>query len=293
MNRFWSKPGAITNQPFMVKSVQIFANTVLGRLMHNSPDNTVSGSRNCFVLWFHQDMPADMNLFTAGGAGDKGMGGPEGINTILKRCTVAHAWVVPNFNDWNGIDTKETFIRKATAALMGDDKVAISDDFSGRFVLNSYDEITSNDFHTKVMRFFAAAKRRRLCQLAGPAWQPSEDELFEGGDDFGVYGENYEEELYEATARPYENPTPFPDDYNPTEASLEPLNPESETYDYDATFFGTLGEEAIAAPIVDRCCGHGFSALAYASAGEKSCCASEDADPLGLSPYLTTGGCSE
>jgi len=294
MNRFWSKPGAITNQPFMVKSVQIFANTVLGRLMHNSPDNTVSGSRNCFVLWFHQDMPADLHKFTNGGAGDRGMGGSEAIHTILSRCTVAHAWVVPDFQDWNGIDTKSSYIKRATAALMGDDKVAVSDDFSGRFILNSYEEIGSNSFHTKVMRFFAAAKRRRLCQLAGPAWQPSEETLFESEDDFGNYAENYESELYEATAAPggYENNEPFPTDYSPIESD-EPLNPDSETYDYDASFFGNLGEEVVAAPVVDRCCGHGFAAKAFASSGEKSCCTDDAADPLGLSPYLTTGGCSE
>jgi hypothetical protein len=49
------------------------------------------------------------------------------------------------------------------------------------------------------------------------------------------------------------------------------------------------GAEA-APPAVDRCCGHGISSLAFASTGEKSCCV-DPSDSLGLSPFLTTGGC--
>merc|ERR1711988_928633 len=61
MNRFWRNPGTLTNQPFLGKSIDVFADTIMGRLIHNSPDNTATGDiRNCFILWFHQDMPADI-----------------------------------------------------------------------------------------------------------------------------------------------------------------------------------------------------------------------------------------
>merc|ERR1712147_244974 len=106
-----------------------------------------------------------------GGVGDSAMGGDALSSKTLDRCTVAQAWVLPNYDNWNGSSNKEEIVRKATAAIMGSDKVAVSDDFSGRFILNSYDEVTSDEFHVKVMRYFAAAKRRRLCQLNGNLWQ--------------------------------------------------------------------------------------------------------------------------
>jgi len=291
MNRFWSNPGTLTNQPFLVKSLSVFAGSILGRFMHSSPDNTVSGSRNCYILWFHQDMPADINKFVNGGVGDSAMGGDEKSHETFSRCTVAHAWVLPDYDNWSGSSNKGEIVRKATAAMMGSDKVGVSDDFSGRFILNSYDEISSDAFHVRVMRYFAAAKRRRLCQLNGNLWQPAED----GSDLFGTEGTanpydyaDGETEVYTATASPQENYEPLEDE---TYANPE-LEVADDAYDYaDMDLLSAVDDGAEAAPpTVDRCCGHGVSSLAFASTGEKSCCV-DPSDSLGLSPFLTTGGC--
>lgn len=291
MNRFWSNPGTLTNQPFLVKSLSVFSSSILGRFMHNSPDNSISGARNCFILWFHQDMPADINKFVSNGVGDNAMGGDEKSHQTFSRCTVAHAWVLPEYNNWTGAENKGEIVRKATAAMMGSDKVAISDDFSGRFILNSYDEITSDAFHVKVMRFFAAAKRRRFCQLNGNAWVQSEN----AGDLFGTEGTanpyDYaagETEVYAATASPQENYAPLDNDY--ANADLDVADSAYEYSDMDllSAVDGAAGDAA--PPPVDRCCGHSAGALAFASNGEKSCCV-DSSDTLGLSPFLTTGGC--
>merc|ERR1712004_954388 len=155
MNRFWRNPGTLTNQPILEQSVNKFAETIMGRLIHNTPDNTASGDvRNCFILWFHQDMPADIEKYTSGGVGHAGTGGSESNHETLSRCTIAHAFVLPSFNGFETSSATEN-VRKIHASIQGHGNVAISDDFSGRFILNSYEEITSAAFHNRVMIYSA------------------------------------------------------------------------------------------------------------------------------------------
>jgi hypothetical protein len=294
MNRFWRNPGTLTNQPFLGKSIDVFADTIMGRLIHNSPDNTATGDiRNCFILWFHQDMPADIESFTAGGVGSAGTGGSEKNHETLSRCTVAHAFVLPEFTGFTPSDATEQ-VRKIHQSVQGHKNVAVSDDFSGRFVLNSYAEITSADFHNRVMKYFAMSKRRRTCQLHGNAWvPPSGDDIF-SPTDASDYGSNpYAEgatEYFVATESPQEGYVPLDDNYY--NADLEAGS--AEGYDYaDIDLLAAGGDVVDAAPAVDRCCGHSPDALAYASLGEKSCCFEKENDTYGLSPYLTVDGCLE
>merc|ERR1712224_1092993 len=122
------------------------------------------------------------------------------------------------------------------------------------------------------MRYFAAAKRRRLCQLHGEVWEESVD----AGDLFGTDGDanpyDYalgDTEVYSPTASPQEDYQPLDDNYSNTELEVEDTD-----YEYaDIDLLSAMGENTeAAAPVVDRCCGHRPDAKPFASAGEKSCC---------------------
>lgn len=295
MNRFWKNPGTLTNQPFLEQSVNVFADTILGRLIHNTPDNTAAGDiRNCFILWFHQDMPVDIDKFTSGGVGAAGTGGSEKNHETLSRCTIAHAFVLPSFNGFeSGASSVSEDVRKVHAAIQGHANVAVSDDFSGRFILNSYEEVKSADFHNRVMKYFAMSKRRRVCQLHGNAWvPPAEGDLF-SPTDASMAGSNpyavEETEYFVATESPQEGYVPLDDSYYAGDVGVA-----SGDYSYaDIDLMAAAGDVVDSAPVVDRCCGHSPDALAYASLGEKSCCYEQANDKYGLSPYLTVDGCLE
>jgi len=297
MNRFWRNPGTLTNQPFLEQSVNKFAETIMGRLIHNTPDNTASGDvRNCFVLWFHQDMPADIDKFTSGGVGHDKRGGSESNHETLSRCIMAHAFVLPSFDGFERLTpSMNENVRKIHASIQGHGNVAISDDFSGRFILNSYAEIISPAFHTRVMKYFAMSKRRRTCQLHGNAWvPPSDDDIFSPTDASMAGSNPYadgETEYFVATETPeaQEGYVPLDDNYY-----NEDLQGESGDYEYaDIDLLAAGGDAVDSAPVVDRCCGHSPDALAYASLGTKSCCYEKALDKYGLSPYLTVDGCVE
>jgi len=282
MNRFWHNPGGLTFQPILSKSLEVFADSVLGSKIHSSADNTIVGARNCYVVWFHQDMPRDISKFIKDGLRPSGYGGDEKSFQTLNRCTYAHVWVMPDFDGQrNDMARKRDMVRRATAAIMDSYYVAVDDNFSGRFILNSYDEINSDEFHNRLMNYFYAAKNRKLCQATGVRHKKvveEETEEVEIG------------EVYEPTEIPYEPldlmEDLYPDAFNPDEYS--------ENYEYVAS--DLLSSEELGDVVVEPttrsytpnvCCGHGFNAKSFDD-HFKTCCQNVDKDLLGLDPHIVS-----
>ena len=282
MNRFWKNPGSLTYQPILSRSLEAFADTVLGSRVHSSADNTVPDARNCYVLWFHQDMPRDISKFVSGGLRPSGYGGDEKSFETLNRCTYAHAWVMPDFDGQrNDMPRKRDMVRRATAAMMDSYYVAVDDNFSGRFILNSYDEINSDDFHNRVLNYFYAAKNRRLCQATGKRHAKVVEEEAEAVE----LGEVYE-------------PTEVPIPYEPLDL-MEDLYPDSigdygDNYEYvpgDLLSAEELGdvivEPTTRAYTPNVCCGHGFNSKSFDD-HFKTCCQNIESDVLGLNPHIVS-----
>ena len=68
MASYWAKPGPITTQPALSRSLDYFYQKVLGATSHSNADvlparDSIHQVRNCYVLWFHHDIPRDLDLY--------------------------------------------------------------------------------------------------------------------------------------------------------------------------------------------------------------------------------------
>lgn len=250
MKKFWENPGPLTVQPMMARSMNLFRGQLLGRGNHNSANN-VGGGRNCYVLWFHQDVPRDLNAFLSGSAEDHGMGGGATQYEASQRCTWAHAFVLPPRNGRSTADMKN-LAGKMGAALMGNNKVAIDEKYNGVFYLSSFADVNHNDFINRVLNYFYVAKTRNLCRLQGDLL-PDQVVADTGADT----------DLMEGTAATIEESVAdyYDGNANPTQSS---------NYDY-ATAAPDNGEDAPTPEVINGCCGAQFNAAAYDNT-QKRCC---------------------
>jgi len=164
MSKYYKKPPMNAAQPRFFASLRGLL-TYLPRY----GVSTATAGDNCVLVWFFQDVPRDINDFMV----------PEEFEMVKElhsMCTVIPVIVGPNSGsrDW------QNFAANIMPGLQT--KFAKDPDYNGVFNVESYDDLTNEDFHAHLNNYLCLVENRASCRTYVDAWQPPASEMSTGGD---------------------------------------------------------------------------------------------------------------
>lgn len=240
----WSRYQNYNNRPAMSAMQPYLVRTALDiRNMIEPHAATPSADKDCFTVWFHQEIGADLNQLLLPET-------QELLGDINRLCTIMNVFV--------GYDSYDPVVQRYAAALNPglQMKAPLDNDFSGIWIVKKHAEVETPEFAESMWKYMAIVKARAGCRCSDNVYSAPVTE----SPPTGVAGD--------LTGAPTDAPT---------DASLL-TTAIDDGFDRELTVAPTLGGvlEAFTAEarvsVLDSCCGADFfQSVAYDSE-LKTCC---------------------